>query len=212
MKVGFKTRFSRVAVAASAALLASAPLTPALARVTRGDAQAIFEAFAGGGWAVRLHSEVMEGAPADFQPPESLARITTVPALNGKHYCGLDWHVINTAIIEGNRENEAASVSEIFERLATRDVSFRLDGAVLETVRTQPKRMLNPALRSLTEAFYVNIGRIMAPEDLSVGSHSLRAFDKNGNQIGAITFFIDDSGTGACLASESDALTFRVVP
>ena len=48
-------------------------------RVTRGDAEAIFEAFGSGGWAVFLKGGTVEGAPADFLPG-SLARIS--PALH----------------------------------------------------------------------------------------------------------------------------------
>ena len=170
-------------------------------RVTRGDAQAVLEAFGGGGWAIRLNAPVIEGAPADFMP-DSKARISPSALYSGRHYCALDFHVISVAIVEGNAEGETLSNQEIMDRIAARNVEIFLDGAPLVTERTTPRRTTNPGFREFVEAFYVQQGRIMAPEDLSPGPHNLRAI---GNRfgfppqvIGDIVFVIDAPGTGAC--------------
>jgi len=174
-------------------------------RVTRGDAQAVFEAFGGGGWVIRLNAGTVEGAPADFLP-DGMARISPSSGFNQKHYCALDWHVISVALLEGNRPGEIFSESEIRDRLAGRHVEFTLDGAPLATVRNSPRRIHNPEFRGFYEAVYVQEGRIMAPEDLAVGPHVLTAI---GYRVGrptpevlpTVTFFVDEVGSGTCGAS-----------
>jgi hypothetical protein len=176
-------------------------------RVTRGDAEAIFQGAFNGGWAVRLHSDNLAGAPADFLA-DSLARLN-----NGRHYCVLDWHLFNVAIVEGNKSGETFTNQEIFARLASRRVEYEMDGAPMETIRTPPKRTTNPTARGFVEAFVVSEGQILAPEELSVGQHVLTG---RGNRAGgplaafpAVTFIIDAAGTGTC--GPDDALTFRKV-
>jgi hypothetical protein len=93
-----------LAAAAAAAMLL---LVPASAqanapRVTRGDAQAILQAQGNGGWAVILNGGIVEeGAPSDFMF-DSMARIAPQAGWNGRHFCSLDWHVINVPAVEGN--------------------------------------------------------------------------------------------------------------
>ena len=82
------------------------------------------------------------------------------------------------------------------------DVSFTLDGAVLPTTRTAIKRFLAPDLVGVQVAYYRNLGRIMSPADLSIGSHQLQvtASDPSGQTFqDEITFVIDAPGTGACV-------------
>lgn len=175
-----------------------------MGRVTRGDAQAVFEAFGGGGWAIRLHPGIIEGAPADFMAG-GLARISMMDAYDQKHYCALDWHVISILIVEGSRAGEALSNQQIFDRIAGRDVVFTLDGKTLQTKRTTPRRTTNPALKGFTEAFYVQVGRVMSPDELTVGMHKLGAvgndFGSPPEDFGAITFFVDAPDNGTCVAS-----------
>ena len=181
---------------------ASAQATPT--RVTQGEAQAIFQASETGGWSVVLNGgTVEEGAPADFLP-DSIARISpSNPLWNGRHFCSLDWHVISVAAIEGNAAGGSRPNTEIFEVLSRATLLFTLDGTPLDTTRTAIKRMTNPGLRGLVEAFYVNTGRVLAPEDLSVGQHSLQALGSRPGRppalLGPITFFIDAPETGTCL-------------
>lgn len=172
-------------------------------RVTQGDAQAVFQAFENGGWGVLLNGgTVEEGAPADFMA-DGTTRISPMAQFNGRRFCSLDWHVISVAANEGNPAGGSRTNTEIFEALAQRIVVITLDGAVLDTERTTPKRTTNPELRGFVEAFWVNIGKVMAPEDLSVGQHTIQF---TGNRPGQppivmppVTFFIDAPGEGACL-------------
>lgn len=193
-----------------ALVAADASATPL--RVTRGDAEAVFQAAFNGGWADRLHAETIEGAPADFLV-DSLARITPAADRDGKHYCVLDWHVISVALVEGNRPGEAFTTEEIFDRLANRHVEFKVDGVLIETMRTPPKRTTNPMNRGFVEAFLVSEGQILEPDDLAVGQHVLTATgfraDNPPMALPSVTFFIDAPGTGVC--GSDDALTFREV-
>jgi len=172
-------------------------------QVTKGDAKAVFEAFGGGGWMIRLNAGTMEGAPAQFMA-DGPVRISPMPAYDGKHYCERDWHVISVAIVEGNVDGQSLTNSEIRDRIAGRHVTFTLDGAPLEADRTSPRRMHNPQHRNFVEAFYVQEGRIMAPEELAAGTHVLEAVGNRDGQppqlIGSINFTIDPPGTGVCLA------------
>ena len=114
---------------------------------------------------------------------------------------------------------DGASASRSVSRLV--DTSARLTGAdplglglltfadplllsaPLDTTTTAVKRMTNPEQRGFVEAFSVQAGRVMAPEDLSVGQHSLRALGtrpgRSPTPMGPITFFIDAPGEDACL-------------
>lgn len=190
------------------ALSVATAAQPASARITRGDAEAIFQSFPGAGWAIELHNDGSEGNPADFRATDGV-RIATDAASNGRHYCVLDWQAIAVGIIEGRRAGETLFNQDIFDRLEARMLTFKLDGALLETTATQPRRMLNPGLRSFEEAFYVVVGRVIAPGEISIGQHTSQSFNPAGTSTGLITFYIDAPGTGVCGAD--DALTFRDV-
>jgi hypothetical protein len=189
------------------ALLVLALLVPASAqanapRVTQGDAQAVFRAFPSGGWAVLLHAGTVEGAPTDFMSG-SMVRISPAAAWNGRHFCSLDWHVITVAAIEGNAVGESRTNMEIRENLEQISVDFTLDGAPLDTMRTAISRTLNPEFRGFFEAYWVQFGRVMAPEDISIGQHLLKATGFRPGEppsvMRPVTFFIDAPGTGTCL-------------
>jgi hypothetical protein len=172
-------------------------------RVTQGDAQAIFEAFPNGGWAIILNGgTVEEGAPVDFLPG-SLARISPAAQWNGRHFCSLDWHVIGQAANEGNPVGGSRTNEELRETLSQIVFLITLDGALLDTVRTAIKRTTNPERIGAVEAFSVQVGKVMAPEDLSVGQHTLQFTGHRPGQppnvMPAITFFIDAPGAGTCL-------------
>ena len=132
-----------------------------------------------------------------------MARISPAAGWNGRHLCSLDWHVISVAAVEGNAAGQSRTNEEIFDALSQRDADIKLDGALLDTTRTSARRTTNPENRGLVEAFDFQEGRIMAPEDLSVGQHSVQLI---GNRTGQppmvmppVTFFIDAPGTGTCL-------------
>lgn len=169
-------------------------------RITRGDVEAVLNAFGGGGRAVLLHSKTAEGAPADFFGSDGSIRPFSGSPWDGAHFCAEDWHVILIADIEGD---DALFTHDDAEQIMNGlDVSFTLDGAALPTTRTAIKRFLNPEPFGLQVAYYFQQGQVMSPADLSIGSHRLEVtiVDASGQQAfqDAITFVIDAPGTGAC--------------
>jgi opacity protein-like surface antigen len=198
----------RKATPISALLLALALLVAAGAqanapRVTQGDAQAVFEAFGNGGWGVVLNGgNVEEGAPSDFLQ-DSMARISPAAQWNGRHFCSLDWHVISVAANEGNPLGGSRTNEELRETLSQIVFLITLDGALLDIDTTAIKRTTNPERIGAVEAFYITAGRVMAPEDLAVGQHSVQFTGIRPGRppmvMPAITFFIDAPGTGTCL-------------
>jgi hypothetical protein len=197
-----KARGSVLLVGILALILFSPAIAQAnAARVTQGDARAIFEAFPTGGWAVVLNNGTLEGAPADFLPG-SLARIYAMAPGDGRHYCSLNWHLISVTANEGNTVGQSRTNTEIRDFLSQIELDFLLDGVPLDTMRTAIKRTLNPE-RGFVEAFFVSEGQVMAPEDLSVGQHSLQFTGHRPGQppnvFPRITFFIDAPGVGTCV-------------
>ena len=183
-------------VAAIVALLAtSAAATPT--RITKGDAASVLDAFGNGGWAVLLHSKVAAGAPADGIFGGAAIRPFSGTPFDGAHYCALDWHSIVLADIESGPHQAAAAA------IADLAVHFTLDGLPLATTQTPVKRFLNPEQFGLTEAYYSQFGRIMAPSDLAVGAHTLAEDETNAAGTidygsDGITFYVDAPSTGAC--------------
>jgi hypothetical protein len=206
MRVDLKGRRKRriwiemlVLVAAlSATAVFSTVAAGATARVSKGDATAVLEAFGNGGWAVLLHSKTAEGAPAlGVFSPATIRPISGSP-FDGAHYCALDWHTIVVADIEPGPRQQAVAV------IADLDIQFTLDGAPLAVTKTPVKPFLNPAKVNSAEAYYSQFGRVMAPSELAPGSHTLTTVWTNaaGTTVyltDGITFFVDAPGTGACL-------------
>jgi hypothetical protein len=165
-------------------------------RVTRGDAEAVLQAFGNGGWAVLMHGGVVHGAPSQgFSPPVAIKPFSG-SFYDGAHYCALDWHTIMISVVDaGPRQAFAASIAGIA-------ISFTLDGAPLPVTQTAIKRYLNPAQLGFTDAYYSSWGRVIAPTDLAFGAHTLgvEVSDSGGPLlIDGITFYVDPAGTGACL-------------
>jgi hypothetical protein len=163
-------------------------------RATKGDAEAVLEAFGGGGWAILRHNKVVEGAPAQGTADSRVA-IRPFANWNGRHFCELDWHVILVADVEP--VDAASTPKDAHAAIENLTVTFTLDGAPLPVSRTAVKRFLNPQRFDLDEAFYAQWGRIMSPGELSVGAHTLSVVFE-GQALPEITFFVDAAGTGAC--------------
>ena len=110
-------------------------------RITRGDVEAVLNAFGGGGRAVLLHSKTAE-VPGDFVGSHGSIRPFAGSPWDGAHFCADDWHVILIADFEGGDasfgHDDAARIMNGLE------VSFTLDGAALPTTRTAIKRFVNP--------------------------------------------------------------------
>ena len=60
---------------------------PGSRRITRGDVEAVLNAFGGGGRAVLLHSETAEGAQADFLGTHGSIRPFAGSPWDGAHFC-----------------------------------------------------------------------------------------------------------------------------
>jgi hypothetical protein len=168
--------------------------------IKRGDVEAVFSAFGSGGWAVLRHSQVANGSPADVTG--SHGAIRPFDAWDGMHLCAEDWHVILIADIEGG--DTSFSESDAVQIMSTITVRFVLDGNVLTTTRGSVSRFLNPERFDLEEAYYFQEGRIMSPEDLRVGQHTLECemiADGKRTFHNTIRFFVDPVGAGACAGS-----------
>ena len=178
-------------------LLAGSPAGANSPRITRGDAQAILQASPNGFWAIQLHSPVQQGAPSDAQ---ARGAIRPYSDNDRQHYCAEDWHVILLGIIIGGDASFTRPEAEAI--LSTVMLSFALDGVPLSTTRTTVKPFLNPEFLEEEKAYAFQEGRIMAPTDISVGSHQLVAtVSESGvpTEVLEITFFIDAPGSGVCL-------------
>lgn len=161
-------------------------------RISRGEAQAVLNAGGSGGGAIHNHGGG-NGAPADA---DSQAAIR-VYYDNGLHYCVEDWHVITLAqIIRTTSMREARMILDPLV------MTFALDGSLLETTRTPIKAFLNQNFVE-KKGYYFAQGRLMAPGELTVGSHVqvVTVNDPSVPEVAVRTnqFFIDAAGTGACL-------------
>jgi hypothetical protein len=171
-------------------------------RITRGDAEAVLNAFGTGGLVIlRRRGETSEAAPADFFGSNGSIRPFRDSPWDGRHFCAEDWHVILVAWIDGgdasfDRQQAQAALDPV-------TISFTLDGDALATTRTPIKPFNDPQRFGLERAWYFQQGKVMTPDDLSVGQHELSArfTDPTGVEDDGITFFIDAAGTGACLGT-----------
>lgn len=174
---------------------------------TRGDAEAVFNAFVNGGWTIRLHSPTGGGSPAQGNFNQVAIRPFSGSGWDGEHICVSDYHTILMSSIDGRGADPAYPYNldwtraDVAAYLAQVKVSFTLDGAPLGTIRTPLKPFLNPEHFGLLEAWAVTDGRIMAPEDLPVGRHTLGVSTIDpiwGNGSDGITFYVDPPGSPSC--------------
>jgi len=108
--------------------------------------------------------------------------------VNG-HYCADDWHVVSSQMV---------STKAALEKYQPQQ---SIDGVMLQTTRT-PIRLIDPAYSQRYyggQYYYIQIGVVLSPQQISVGKHSLRQFTKDFDR--QIPFTIDPSGTGACAGS-----------
>jgi hypothetical protein len=169
-------------------------------RVTRGDAQAVLNAFPNAGRIIQRRQVVQSNSPAD---PELRATIRPFsdPELpfNGRHYCVEDWHVIVVAEIAGG--GHSYSHQDAIAELSQFTLAFTLDGAELPTDRGPVKRFLDPTPFGVEEAYFFQQGALLSPSELSVGSHSVSYTEDSqfGHFEDGITIFIDPADQGACV-------------
>jgi hypothetical protein len=188
-----------VGVAVIFSLFNIAPANASADRVSRGDAEAVFHAFGGGGRIILNKNVTDTGAPADSDVRAAI-RPSSGTIFDGRHYCAEDWHVILAATASG--DTPSWSLREARAELAFTVNQFTLDGSTLSTSRTALKRFLVPPLPEPAEAYYFQEGVIMSPSDLAVGEHILAITVYDGPTViveDEITFYIDAAGTGVCL-------------
>lgn len=186
------------------ALIAAAALAPATAIAdsagySRGDAEAVFNAWPSGGDAIRAHGDLAEGAPALRG-----LRIRPFQPFAGTHVCSTDWHVVAVTLFTGG--DSSYSHQQAVTDLAPLTMHFTLDGAPLTTTATPIKRATGTAqLFGLEEMYAQTTGAILAPDALSVGAHTIRLVMDNSlgpgvpEDFGDVTFFVDAPDTGACV-------------
>jgi hypothetical protein len=162
-------------------------------RISRGDAEAVFNANPGRE-SIVLHSPTLQGAPDN-----QFVRIGPFGAANGRHFCALDWHVLGANISELGSYQVASAV------LAGLRVQVTLDGAPF-TLRKAPVKRADPgfalAMFGSADAWGEMFGGLLAPNALPVGVHttSISLTDPSTGEIdtGSATFFVDAPGTGTC--------------
>jgi hypothetical protein len=159
-------------------------------RISRGKAEAVFHTgFTGG-----LRSR---GAPAD---PDR--KVTIKPFDEGvSNYCVEDWHAILLGLNVDEANEGVTSVGEAKKLFAPTVMTFVLDGKPFETTRLPVK----PLLRDPPEKVFALVqGRVVGPDELGVGSHTLTVTVENDPtdpnvQVHTREFFIDAAGTGSCV-------------
>jgi hypothetical protein len=168
--------------------------------VTRGDAQALFHAGTTGGFSIKLHAGVIQGAPA------SQGRILPGQNFQGVHICASDWHVMAINLVVTDATDGVRNVSQARAVFSTIAVTYQLDGSPLAIHSSAVTPWLGDPTSldpNATVAFSQHFGTILAPADLSVGAHTERVrLYQNGlnvDDLGDVTFFVDAAGTGACL-------------
>jgi hypothetical protein len=141
-------------------------------RITRGDAEAVLDAFGTGGLVIlRRRGGTAEAAPADFFGSHGSIRPFQGSPWDGRHFCAEDWHVILVAVIDGGDASfDHQQAKAVLDPVT---ISFTLDGAALATTRTPIKPFHDPQRFQLERAWYFQEGKVMAPNDLSVGQHEL---------------------------------------
>jgi hypothetical protein len=161
-------------------------------RINRGKAEAVFHTgFTGG---LRSH----HGAPAD---PDR--KVTIKPFEEegvSSHYCVEDWHAILLGLGVDEENEGVTSVGEAKKLFTPTVMTFVLDGKPFETTRLSVK----PLLRKPPEKVFVLVqGRVVGPDELAVGSHTLSVTVENDptepeTYTDTRQFFVDAAGTGVC--------------
>jgi len=189
----------------SAVLLLSVGLLPTRVqadsiRVTKGDVEAILNAFTTGGRIILYTNEVAGSHAGLVDLPGDKGSIRPLSPWDGQHYCVSDWHVILLAYFDGG--DQSFTYEDALNSLSGVQFSFTLDGELLSTTRTPTKRFLVPP-SVMEEAYGFQEGAIMAPADLEVGQHLLETYVTDPwfgweGPLDDVTFYVDDVDSSAC--------------
>jgi hypothetical protein len=187
-----------VVAAASVVVALAVPAAASPDSVTEGDVRAHFQAGEGAGallFSIPTPAATL-AAPANLF--EHGIRPFPGSPWEGAHFCEDDWQLLVIAELEPSRAD-----------LVPVTVELRLDGVLLETETTAPKRqkegLFNDGgvLIPISGWWFQQTGAFFAPGELAVGSHEYGAtFVVPGVgvfPIPRITIHIDAAGQGACL-------------
>jgi hypothetical protein len=157
-------------------------------RITRGEAEAVLHARGTGGFHGR--------GPSDANQQVAIRPFYA----NGLHYCVEDWHVLALGLILDEQHDGVPNLGEAKKLLDPVVMTFELDGGSLDTTRQPVKAFLGES----PKGFVLAQGRVVAPGELAVGSHTLTVTVENdplGPPVQVLTsqFFIDAAGTGTCI-------------
>jgi hypothetical protein len=197
-----KTKISSVllVVLLVAAAVLPYPVLADTGRITRGDVEAVLNAFTTGGREILSHQSSaagFEAAPADFQGSDGAIR--PFGPWDGLHVCVDDWHVLLIAEFDGG--DKSYKMQDAKNYLSQVGNLFYLDGNPIQTTSTPIKRFLNPEAFGLEKAYGYQTGAIMAPGDLQVGQHTFKVHVVDpvyGDADLEITFYVDDSSSSTC--------------
>src|SRR5438874_5493677 len=167
--------------------------------LSRGDAEARINAAFTGGDAIRfLGGGQEQGAPAGG-PDFGSARISALPAFNGHHVCATSWHPVLAFFVAGGDSTFTRDDADANLPFAAQ---YTLDGATLETKLNPIKPVVDPSTTGFEVAYWNAAGAILSPDTLPVGTHTIQLTleTPGGTVVGpAVTFYVDGTGTGACL-------------
>ena len=165
--------------AMAVATATATPVSPDL--VTEGDSEALFGGFLPACEDVATYAIAGQGVPC---AKLDRGRIYDVDG----HYCADDWHLVSSQLVDSKANLEKYKPQQT------------IDGVTLQTTRTAIK-LIDPAYSQQHyggQYYYIQIGVVLSPQQISVGPHSLRQFAVAIGFDRQIPFTIDASGTGVC--------------
>lgn len=161
--------------------------------VTQGDVEAMLHSGGTGLRAILFISGALAAAPLD-----GFVRGRINPFLDGRHYCVDDWHLVHAGWVIGG--DTSFLYQDALAELSGITNTFILDGVTLPVQETPVVRRVVPVFGDIDYGY--SFGSILSPSDLAVGEHTIiwQATFPEGDEFQAEgTFYIDASGTGACL-------------
>jgi len=158
---------------------ATATVSPNL--VTKSDAEALL-----GGFLIACEDPATYPLAGQGVPCAKLER-GRIYDVDG-HYCANDWHLVSSQLVDTKANLQKYKPQQ------------SIDGVILQTTRT-PIRLIDPAYSQQHyggQYYYIQIGVILSPQQISAGKHSLRQFTRDSSFDRQISFTIDRSGKGVC--------------
>jgi len=174
-------------------------------RVTKGDVEAILNAFTTGGLTILRNTNEVAGYHSGFiDYKEWYGKGSIRPYFGEKQYCVSDWHVILLGVFIGG--GQWFSYQDASSHLSQVELAFKLDNELLLTTQTSIKRFLEADQYGMEEAYGFQEGAIMAPGELGIGEHLLEIHVYEPEFYGlpeidhtfVVSFFVGDDTSPAC--------------